>query len=217
MQHDEKLLASLMRFSLNRSAFNGDELVYNPKNQSWYSPSICIWAEDQIQLPGKLSIATTYKQLRSFFVNTLSVSKPNLRMHILSLKQKASENPNKGEIMQEMLNICAFKPIAKSLEELRGCKCLPVKLRSGTIDWQDQSGQFAIIDRRAYGKLFSGKVNFLDFTLEEVHSLRSLLVGLGLQDRYTSKTVQETTTVRGGLASERLGQDLRRKAYAICR
>lgn len=119
--------------------------------------------------------------------------------------------------MQEMLNICAFNPIPKSLEELSACKCLPVKLRSGAIDWQDRSGQFAIIDRREYGELFSGRVNFLDFTLEEVHSLRSLLVGLGLEDRYTSKTVQETTTVRGGLASERLSKDLRRKAYAICR
>ena len=212
-----KLFGLANALLLDRSAFNDDELVYNPKNQSWYSPSLCIWAEDQIQLPGKISIATTYKQLRSFFVNTLSVRQPNLRMHIHSLKQKALENPDKGEIMQEMLNICAFKPKPKSLEELSACKCLPVKLRSGTIDWQDRSGEFAIIDRREYGELFSGRVNFLDLSLEEVHSLRSLLVGLGLEDRYTSKAVKETTAVQGGLVNERLTNDLRRKAYAICR
>jgi len=138
-------------------------------------------------------------------------------MHILYLKEKAVENPNKGEIVQEMLNICAFKPAPELLEELSACKCLPVKLLSGSIDWQDRSGEFAIIDRREYGELFTGKVNLLEFSLEEVHSLTSFLVGLGLKGQYTSELADETTTVRGGLVSERLTSNLRKRAYAICR
>jgi hypothetical protein len=138
-------------------------------------------------------------------------------MHIRSLKQKARENPNKRDIMQEMLNICAFNPTAESLEDLSRCKCLPVKLSSGPVDWQDHTGDFAIVDRREYGDLFAGKVNFLDFSLEELHSLKLLLVGLGLRERYTSKAAKETTTVRGGSVSQHLTNDLRKKAYAVCR
>lgn len=194
-----------------------DELIYNPKHQSWHSLLSCIWAEHQIQLPGKFSIATDYRELMSFFVKVLQVAKPNLKMHVLALIEKTSENPNKRDIIQEMLNICAFDLTPQTLEDLSECKCLPVKRPSGELRWQNKSGAFAIVDRREYGEIFAGKVNFLDFSLEEVHSLNSLLVGLGLEGRYTSKAVREITTVQGGSLNQRLTTDLRKKAYAICR
>jgi hypothetical protein len=202
--------------NFNRSMFDENELIYNPGSQSWYGPSSCIWAEDTIHLPGKFSLATTYKKQKSFFLSILDVTKPNLEMHILALMQKA-EAPDKRIIMQEMLNICAFDVTPQAVEKLSDCKCLPVKLPSGEVQWLHRSGTFAIVDRRDYGQIFTGRIKVLDFSLEEVHSLKPLLFALGLGEKYLSKAVREETTVEGGSIDEHLTADLRRKSYAICR
>lgn len=138
-------------------------------------------------------------------------------MHISSLKQKVLENRDKQDIIQDMKNISGFEPKPESLKELYSCKCLPVKLPSGEVRWLDKSGEFLIQDRREYGEIFRNKASFLDFTLEEAHSLKLLLVGMGLEKRYTSNAVRETTAVQDGSFNPCLTKDLRRKAYAICR
>ncbi|KAF2188895.1 hypothetical protein K469DRAFT_748131 [Zopfia rhizophila CBS 207.26] len=199
-----------------RSRFD-DGLVYNPNSQSWHNPSACVWAEDRIRLPGKVSLATIYTSQESFFCKVLAIPKPNLRMHIISLKQKALENPDRQQIFQEMLNICALKPTAEALKGLSGCNCLPVTLTSRQKKWVDHSSDFAIVDRREYAEIFDGKISMLDFSLEEVHSLRPFLLGLGLKDRYMSNAIREETAVCNGLLSQDLTNDLRRKAYAIFR
>jgi hypothetical protein len=152
-------------------------------HKAWYSSLSCIWAEHRIQLPEKISIATDYNKLKSFFVKVLDVAIPNLEMHILSLLRKAAENPDRLQIIQEMVNICAFNPTPEALEELSKCKCLPVKLSSDAIQWLDKFGEFAIVDHREYGDMFAVKVSFLDFSLE-VHSLNPLLAGLELTTIY---------------------------------
>jgi hypothetical protein len=200
-----------------RSTFEDAQLVYNPKSPSWYCPTSCIWAEDRIQLPGKQSLATVYKNHRSFFCNVLGVKTPNLAMHIHALQQKAQENPEKRSIMREMLNICALNPTAELLKRLSDCKCLPIKRGSREIEWSDCSEEFAIIDRRDYGAIFDNKIKMLDFSLEEVHQLNNFLLALGLEHRYTSKIVKEETNVEGGTIKQRLTDDLRKKAYAISR
>ncbi|KAF2499755.1 hypothetical protein BU16DRAFT_504059 [Lophium mytilinum] len=192
-------------------------LVYNYHSRTWHNPSSCIWAEDEIRLPGKLSIATMYKTLKPFFLGVLRITKPSLEMHISALKEKASTNPDKYSIFREILNICAFDIPFKALESLRNCKCLPVKLSSGTTEWSDCSKDFAIVNRRDYSQTFAGRINVLDFSLEEVHSLKPFLSGLGLEERFLSRAVREETTVQGGSKDERLTADLRKKSYAICR
>ncbi|KAH8800361.1 hypothetical protein F5884DRAFT_891279 [Xylogone sp. PMI_703] len=196
-----------------KSIFYQNKLIYNPEAQSWYDPSSCIWAEDTIQLPGKFSLATTYKKQKSFFLGILDVTKPNLEMHILALMQKATV-PDKRSIMQEMLNICAFDVTPQAVEKLCNCKFLPVKLPSKEIQWLDRSGTFAIVDRRDYGQVFTGRIRVLDFSLEEVHSLKPLLFALGLGEKYLSRAVREETTVEGGLINEHLTADLRGKYAA---
>ena len=81
----------------------------------------------------------------------------------------------------------------------------------------DCRGEFAIIDRREYGKLFSGRINTLDFSLEDVHSFELFLRGLGLRKNYLSNSVNLMTDATGSSIDEQLTADLRRKAYAICR
>ena len=138
-------------------------------------------------------------------------------MHVVALEQKASEHPDRREIMQEMMNISAFSPTSEAVKDLSDTKCLPVKLPSGEIHWLSKRGSFAIIDRREYGEAFAGRINILDFSLEEVHSIRPFLLALGLEKRYMSRAVTEHTTVQGGSFSQCHSDDLRNKAYAICR
>jgi hypothetical protein len=191
--------------------------VYNTVDKSWHSPSDCIWARDTIQIPGKVSVATMYKGHSNFFQDVLQIKKPDLAMHIKALKQRAAETPDRAAIMREMVNICALDPAAGALDTLSECKCLPVKRTSGEVDWVACSEDFAIIDRLEYGDIFRGKVDVLDFSLEEVHRISQFLFGLKLQGRYMSRRVEEKTGVEGGTLNRRLTEDLRKKAYAISR
>jgi hypothetical protein len=110
-------------------------------------------------------------------------------MHLVAFVQKASENPVKKSIMDEMLNICALNPTPESLKRLDGCKCFPIKGQSDNTEWLDHTSVFAIVDRRGYGNLFRGKLKFLDLTLEEVHSIQLLLVALNMRNRCISQLV----------------------------
>lgn len=139
-------------------------------------------------------------------------------MHVLALAQKAVDNASKDTLLQEMMNICALNPTTTSLEKLEGCKCLPVRQRSsGRVVLMDRSAEFAILDRREYGEMFDTKINILDFSLEQVHSLTPFLRAFRLQDRYISLLVKEETKVQNGSLNQGLTHDMRKKAYAIYR
>ncbi|TGO32803.1 hypothetical protein BHYA_0288g00120 [Botrytis hyacinthi] len=194
------------------------ELLYYPPNKSWYAPSSCIWASNEIQLPGKISIATEYKKQSVFIRKVLGVKKPSLEMHIIALQKRSLENPTKEEILNELRNICALNPADGILrDKLSTCKFLPVCGTSQMTEWMDVTCSFAIIDRKEYGDIFKNKINILDFSLEESHSIDPILVSLGLEGRYISKSVKEETKIADGLLSDALTKNLRRKAYAICR
>ncbi|TEY73343.1 hypothetical protein BOTCAL_0079g00080 [Botryotinia calthae] len=200
-----------------RSHIEEGELLYYPPSKSWYAPSSCIWAPEDIQLPEKISIATEYKNRQTFFRNVLGVEKPNLEMHIVALQKRALEDPDKEGILRELRNICALNPTAALRDKISKCKCLPVCRPSQEVEWLDSTDSLAIIDRKEHGDIFKQKINVLDFSLEEVHSVNQFLVGLGLEGRYTSRAVKEGTRIEDGLFNDALTKDLRRKAYAICR
>jgi len=138
-------------------------------------------------------------------------------MHVHALKEKASNSLSKENIKQAILNICAFNPTPNDLDGLSDCECFPVAMPSGNLEWVNSKEDFAIIDRREYGEMFFAKIKILDFSLEELHSMKPFLLGLRLDDLFMSGRVEEQTKVEGGFVDERLTNDLRRKAYAICR
>ncbi|KAE9964487.1 hypothetical protein EG328_010419 [Venturia inaequalis] len=199
------------------SQFEEQNLVYYPHDQSWHCPSACVWAEDNIQLPGKVSIATAYKGRKTFFTKVLGVVEPTLELHISALKDKIANSSSKEEVVLEMRNICAYSPEPEALTDLRDCKCFPVIYANGDTAWSTCSETFSIVDRRDYGELFAGQLTLLDLPLEKTHSLRCLLYGLDLADRYVSTKVQEQTQKPDGDLHDRLTAGLRNKAYAIVR
>ena len=107
-------------------------------------------------------------------------------MYIQGLIDAATSSPSTQTVKQIIENICYFNPIMEQFESLADCKCFPIKLSNGTLEWMDSKGDFAIVDRRAHGRLFSGKINVLDFNLEELHSFEKFFRGLDLQKQYTS-------------------------------
>jgi len=201
----------------NRLRFLEHSLVYDFNFLTWCSPSHCIWAADNVQLPEKFSVASQYPEQESFFLQVLGVTAPKLSMYITALEQKASDAPAKEDIKQMIRNICQFAPSSEDLYGLLHCKCLPIRRPDGTQDWMDCDGEFAIVDRREYGRLFSGDINTLDFSLEDVHSFETFLCGLGLREKYLSHLVDTKTNATGSSIDHVITADLRRKAYAICR
>ena len=125
-------------------------------------------------------------------------------MHINALVQQTADSSDKHVLLQEMVNICAFDPTRDDLKRLDNCKCFPVRSQPGIVNCISRSTDFAIIDRREYGALFTEKLNMLDFTLEEVHSIRTFLNGMGLEERYLSKAVKPKTSAEGGSLNQEL-------------
>jgi hypothetical protein len=139
-------------------------------------------------------------------------------MHIHALSEKALFSPEKHSIQQEMRNICALNPKPGDLwAKLSSSKCFQVRKPSGEVEWLSCSGAFAVVDRTDYGTIFRDKIATLDFSLEEVHSIKAFLQGLKLEPKYLSNAVKEETRVEGGVFNAELTNDLRRKAYAIAR
>ncbi|KAF1816496.1 hypothetical protein P152DRAFT_428616 [Eremomyces bilateralis CBS 781.70] len=200
-----------------RSQFESDQLVYHPQTRSWHAPSACIWAEERIHLPGKVSIATAYKGHTSFFCSLLKVPKPDLDMHIAALQQKTLHNPDRQSILEEVINICALGPTPHALESLSATKCFPVRRSLGAVEWVNREHQFVVVDRNELAELFAGKADMLDYSLEESHSIKPFLLGMGLQNRSISRMVKEKTTVQGGSPAPELTRNLRKIAYAIFR
>ncbi|KAF2421213.1 hypothetical protein EJ08DRAFT_738278 [Tothia fuscella] len=198
-------------------SFREKQLIYHPVTQTWHPPADCVWAKDDIQLPGKFSLATVYAGYAPLFTNILEIPKPTLPMHIRALREKVDHAPTKQDILQMILNICAFKPSPDDLQELVNCHCFPITVFTGRLEWRTSTQWFAIPDRREFRRAFEGKINILEFSLEEVHSIRPFLFGLGLENKYLSSLVTEETQVEGGTNDLRLTLDLRKKSYAMCR
>ena len=139
-------------------------------------------------------------------------------MHVRALVQKASRNPDTEQILQEMRNICALNPAQGDLwTDLSDCACFPVRHPSGEIRWLSYANDFAVVDRSEYGNMFRNKIMTLNFSLEEVHSLKRFLLELDMGSKFLSKAVVEETRVQDGVLDEELTNDFRRKSYAICR
>jgi hypothetical protein len=201
-----------------RSCFQTQEMIYSPTTMRWHLRTSCVWAPNDIQLPDKVSLATDYGSQKLFFQTVLGIKKPSLEMYMVALQKRALQDPDKESVIRDIQNICALNPDPRILQDkLQSCEILPVRHPTGQVEWMASTADFAITDHREYEKLLKDQISILDFTLEEVHSLKIFLHGLGLGQRYLSEAVEEETRVRDGVVDVQLTQDLGRKAFAICR
>jgi hypothetical protein len=197
--------------------FEQEELVYIPNKKIWQSLSSCLWSEDPVQIPRKVSIGTLYAPLEDFFVRILGVARPNLDLHVQALRELANGEPEFEEVKDIIRQISAMEPSEEALFGLRGSKILPVKFRDGRIRLESIMIDFAIVDRPEYGMAFDGKLSILNYTLEEVRFYRPFLLALGLERRYMSEMVEEISMVSAGVLEPCLTNDFEQKAYALFR
>lgn len=200
----------------SRTRFEDGELIFDPTRMTWHSRSACIWAEDRIRIPRKVSIATAYASLQDFFVRMLDIRKPNIAMHVQALKEMANKPELIFEIKDTMKIISSMEPSADHLSDLRSSSIFPVNLPGGGGGMTSSLVDFAIIDRQDYDDMFEG-ITTLDFSPSEIRACRPFLLALGLGRRHMSELVEEKTTVDDGVKSLDLTKVFRSKAYALFR
>ena len=196
--------------------------MYVPHLDAWFPTSACIWAMTHVDIPEKASIAADFRLLKSFFTKALRVPEPTSEMHIASLISQAEKQPIASKIKDTMKLISSLGVTAKDVTKLLETKIFPVRLpgtescfaaaTSGTA-----SIEFAIIDKLRHRTAFEGKIEFLDFSLEEIRDSRAFLDACSLNRQFTSVLVQEVTDVQGGSLNKEMTQVFRLKATAIVR
>lgn len=134
----------------------------------------------------------------------------------------------KGIIMQigQLIDAEAYgndKAFDKYMKKILATPCLPVTQPPKTdITLHAPSSMFFINDHQRYSQLLygssisSGLVNILNLDIDECRRLQHLLSTLGIQDRFLSQHVSETSLVPEDTQLESsLTTEFRSKAYAL--
>ena len=182
----------------------------------WYPLSACLWT-NETQLPGKAAIAVQYADLQDLFVNCLGVEEPTTDTYVKELEFLISGTscPAIEKVKTIIKEIGSRKPHPPALEHLKLRQFLPVWGINGALSLKSAMDDFIIVDRKKYGNHFRGVIPSLDFSVEEVRGLESLILALGLSDRYMSQTVQETSSAKESVLEPLLSQEMKLKAYPL--
>ena len=202
--------------------FESSALVYIPEENTWYPPSQCVWVKPNIRIPGKASIADAYPRLETFFTTVLNIPKPTVEMYVESMIAEAKGNVSAARIKETMRLICALGIREIDFSSLIEAKVLPIKFANGaggfvSASSRDKCADFAIVDNKIHWDAFEGKIVVLDFSLEEIRDTRPLLLAMGLEERFSSRLVNEITDVKGGFHDREMSKNLRIKSQAIVR
>ena len=197
--------------------FEDEDLVFIPSRLEWYPPSSCLWT-DATRISDKVAIGSEYANFKEFFVKRLGVKEPNLSMFIKELKLRSrGEAPSIQKVKELIIDINSWGPQKGALDELNSFNILPVKGKDGRLSLKSTRSDFAIVNLLEYGDTFKGKIAILDFTVEEVRALRLFISALGLESRYMSETVEESSTVTVSSREPTLSDEIKQKAYALFR
>ncbi|KAF5638186.1 uncharacterized protein FTJAE_5432 [Fusarium tjaetaba] len=187
-----------------KAAFEASPLIYcqtRHGESGWYKTSDCLWSSETV-IRGKAILDECWEAYENFFVGKLGTNTEETKVAVLSLN---------GLLQTETTRL--------DPEPIRQAKVFPVRYPTGTIVLCSVSVDFAIGDRDKLKTMFRDKIALLDFEMDEVRRLRPLIEWLGLQYRYLSNSVEESTFICSD--SERPistpNRDLKRKAYHIVR
>jgi hypothetical protein len=214
----KSLLAMLIYDS---KCFEEDALVYDTLHKAWVPTSSCLWSKDA-QIPGKVTILSQYGDLKDFFVGILKVKIPDLGMLVDELSHVVSSELSVKDVKNLIWQINSFSPSRKALEKLKGLPIIPVKpagTGSQLAVLRVRNEKFSIIDRQPWAKAFLGKIDVLDFDLEDVRKLQPILASLDLENRYLSHVVREESSFQGevGAQCSKRTRQLRSRAHALAR
>ncbi|KAF5589156.1 ATPase-like ATP-binding domain-containing protein [Fusarium pseudocircinatum] len=205
-----------------KAAFEASPLIYCETRRGesgWYKTSDCLWSSETV-IRGKAILDECWEAYENFFVGKLGVKLLTLQMVYDELRQSSGTNTEETKVAVLSLNgLLQTDTTRLDPEPIRQAKVFPVRYPTGTVVLSSVSVDFAIGDRDKLKTMFRDKVALLDFEMDEIRRLRPLIEWLGLQDRYLSNSVEESTFICSD--SERPistpNRDLKRKAYHIAR
>jgi hypothetical protein len=141
-------------------------------------------------------------------------------MHVQNLKNIAENQlhqPSASDVKEMIMIISSMNPTTEDLADLQTSNIFSIRHVNGQTTFTNKSADFAIVDRLEYGEVFAGRIRVLDFSVEEVHRCRSLLLALDLKRQYLSELVEETTMVHHGTVDLEMSYSFRLKAHALFR
>ena len=172
-------------------------------------------------IEGVAVISAEYpEELVDFFRERLRISPatlPTLVKALCSLGERRSS----AESVKEMIKAINREGLTRQdLESLATYNVLPIRRHAshGNINLGNLQETFAIIDNTKFSAIFRNIVDFLDFSLEEVHELAPFLEGLGLQSKYLSQLcTTQTSCDEDGMIDRKLTREFTDRAYEILR
>ena len=210
--------------TVSRESFETGALIYFDHNGTpgWHKPSECVWSETT-HIHGKISVNAQYSDLKDLFVETLRVPQLDLAMVLDQLLAARSLNLPVLEVKELLKTLNSFlrtESNPPSPSRLFNAQIFPVREPSSSdAILCTSSTQFTLIDRDGPPSEFRDMVRVLDFTMQEIRQLKPLLAWTGLEDRYLSRSMRETSCLGDGVAApiSQPHRDLRRKAHALLR
>jgi hypothetical protein len=169
-------------------------------------------------------LSTIYADLEDFFVRRLHVKKASPSMLIKEVKRMAEEvQPRVYEIRTRLVNIGMMltkvtvdEAITQALASLKEVKFLPMRQISGPSILAGINDDYAIPDHERYSNAFAGYGVLLDFELDDMQTMNSVFMRLGLSHRYLSQLIKEVSTIGDDVqGDEGLTLQLQMKAYAL--
>ena len=211
-------------------SFRDEALIFvvNNGQASWNRTAECLWSTGT-HIGGKANLANQYggeSRLEKFFIHMLGVQQLNIDMVYDELLGITSQNATVNRVkdllwaFNSMLETTEAGSFVRQPLQLLERPILPVRYSDGSVYLQNSGVQFAITDRAQLEELFGSRINLLDFDLAEVRALKPALVWAGLEDRYLSRLVQETTSLVDSSAKYAVSEpryDIRMKAHGVLR
>ncbi|KAM0355123.1 hypothetical protein ACHAPU_000983 [Fusarium lateritium] len=186
-----------------RNRFQELPLIF-AKNQSsvgWFRISDCVWST-AVKIRSKPNLAESYGKLKDLFVDKLGVESSLLQITYDELKQSPQCSVKEIKEMIELFNndlTTAASPLDP--EPFRKAKIFPVRYFDGTVTLESLDADFIIQDEFRCSHKFQGRLNLLDIGFKEARQWKPLFGWLRIQDRYSSRRIQESTSITNDVGS----------------
>ncbi|KAI1385608.1 uncharacterized protein F4822DRAFT_413682 [Hypoxylon trugodes] len=206
-----------------KEMFEEDALIYaDIGNQKWFKPSECLWSAPT-SIRGKINLSTIYDaEMEKFFVEKLGVQRLDgavVYNELLRLNVEEASVDQIKDLFWTLNSQLELAPLNKPAEDLLQKPILPIRNCNGQVTLNSSDVEFAIVDRDRLHDMFGGKMKLLDFTKNEICHLGALIKWAGLEDRYLSWMVKESSDLDSGvkIPISDPTQDVSKKAYGLLR
>lgn len=170
-----------------------------------------------------MAVDAFYPNLQSFFVERLQVQTANVSLLIQELIDLGSQNVKEANKLKNIMVAAGvmlgqqedLAALEGAIQNLKRYRFLPIRSSDGGQIFEKPSANFFINDHERLSLAFADRLNFLDFSYNELTSLHPLFQCLKLEHRYLSRLVQSETIVGDSIEDQTLSSIFRQQSYAL--